>query len=32
MADPTKLTLTVDGGTNGQSGDVVIRLRPDLAP
>lgn len=26
MADPTKLTFTLDGG------DVVIRLRPDLAP
>ena len=26
MADPQKLTLTLDGG------DVVIRLRPDLAP
>ena len=26
MADPQKLTLTLD------SGDVVIRLRPDLAP
>jgi hypothetical protein len=25
------LTLTLDTG-NGQGGDVVIRLRPDLAP
>src|SRR5918993_6130343 len=30
MADE-KLTLTLDCG-NGKSGDVVIRLRPDLAP
>jgi len=30
MADP-KLTLTLDTGS-GQGGDVVIRLRPDLAP
>ena len=29
MAD--KLTLTLDTG-NGQGGDVVIQLRPDLAP
>ena len=30
MADD-KLTLTLDTG-NGQTGDVVIKLRPDLAP
>jgi len=30
MAD-AKLTFTLDTG-NGQGGDVVIRLRPDLAP
>jgi peptidylprolyl isomerase len=30
MADDT-LTLTLDAG-NGQGGDVVIKLRPDLAP
>jgi peptidylprolyl isomerase len=30
MADET-LTFTLDNG-NGQGGDVVIRLRPDLAP
>jgi cyclophilin family peptidyl-prolyl cis-trans isomerase len=30
MADET-LTLTLDTG-NGEGGDVVIRLRPDLAP
>jgi len=30
MADD-KLTLTLDTG-NGEGGDVVIRLRPDLAP
>src|SRR5918993_106143 len=30
MADE-KLTLTLDCG-NGKSGDVVIKLRPDLAP
>ena len=30
MADET-LTLTLDAG-NGKGGDVVIRLRPDLAP
>src|SRR5690606_7685615 len=30
MADE-KLTLTLDTG-NGQTGDVVIKLRPDLAP
>ena len=30
MADE-KLTFTLDAG-NGQGGDVVIRLRPDLAP
>ena len=30
MADPT-LTFTLDTG-NGQGGDVVIRLRSDLAP
>jgi cyclophilin family peptidyl-prolyl cis-trans isomerase len=30
MADET-LTFTLDTG-NGQGGDVVIRLRPDLAP
>ena len=30
MADE-KLTLTLDTG-NGEGGDVVIRLRPDLAP
>ena len=30
MADET-LTLTLDTG-NGAGGDVVIRLRPDLAP
>ena len=30
MADDT-LTLTLDTG-NGEGGDVVIRLRPDLAP
>ena len=30
MADQ-KLTFTLDTG-NGQGGDVVIRLRPDLAP
>ncbi len=30
MADDT-LTLTLDTG-NGETGDVVIRLRPDLAP
>ena len=30
MADDT-LTLTLDNG-NGNGGDVVIRLRPDLAP
>ena len=30
MADP-KLTFTLDTG-NGQGGDVVIGLRPDLAP
>jgi len=30
MADDT-LTLTLDTG-NGQGGDVVIKLRPDLAP
>ena len=26
-----KLTLTLDTG-NGEGGDVVIKLRPDLAP
>ena len=30
MADDT-LTLTLDAG-NGEGGDVVIKLRPDLAP
>ena len=30
MADDT-LTFTLDNG-NGNGGDVVIRLRPDLAP
>ena len=30
MADE-KLTLTLDTG-NGETGDVVIKLRPDLAP
>jgi len=30
MADQT-LTLTLDNG-NGEGGDVVIKLRPDLAP
>ena len=30
MADQT-LTLTLDAG-NGEGGDVVIKLRPDLAP
>lgn len=32
MADaPTTLTLTLDAGSNG-GGDVVIKLRPDVAP
>ena len=30
MADD-KLTLTLDTG-NGETGEVVIKLRPDLAP